>query len=179
MITRALEQKAIFEQEVAEGERRLQQLLAEDSSLPAPAAPSQVMELQKQIDELVRERDMLRANHSREPPGVWCAGGPPRVQDIRPMPANLQELEGWISERNCDMRNALEFGDSNTVVKVGALVSQGTAQLASISRDVQMDGLSRSSRIESILEESDAKRRFVQVGASPQLALPSMLGNQG
>ena len=77
------------------------------------------------------------------------------------------------------MRNALEFGDSNTVVKVGALLSQGTAQLASISRDVQMDGLSRSSRIESILEESDAKRRLVQVGASPQLALPSMLGKQG
>ena len=96
------------------------------------------MEFLLQIDELVRERDMLRATHSREPPGVWCAGGPPRVQDIPPMPANLLELEGWISERNCDMRNALEFGDSNTVVKVGALLSQGTAQLASISRDVQM-----------------------------------------
>ena len=33
-----------------------------------------------------------------------------------------------------------------------------------------MDELSRSSRIESIIEESDAKKR---------LALPSMLGNQG
>ena len=43
----------------------------------------------------------------------------------------------------------------------GAMLSQSTAQ---------MDGMSRSSRIESIIEESDAKRR---------LALPSMLGNQG
>ena len=101
-------------------------MLAEDSSLPALAAPSQVMESQK-TDELVRERDMLRATHSREPPGVWCAAGPPHVQDIPPMPANFPELEGWISERNCNMRNALEFGDSNIVVKVGALLSQGTA----------------------------------------------------
>ena len=40
------------------------------------------------------------------------------------MSTNFQELEGWISERNCDLRNALEFGDSTTVVKVGALLSQ-------------------------------------------------------
>ena len=62
------------------------------------------------MDELVRERDVLRATHSREPLGVWCAGGPPRVQDIPPVPANLQEL---------DQRAQLRRG----VVKVGALHS--------------------------------------------------------
>ena len=56
MHQRALEQEAIFEKEVAEGETRLQQLLAEDSSPPARSAPSQVMELQRQTDKLVRER---------------------------------------------------------------------------------------------------------------------------
>ena len=32
-----------------------------------------------------------------------------------------QDLEGWLSCRNCEVLNALEFGDVATVDKVGAL----------------------------------------------------------
>ena len=62
VITRAVEQKAIYEGEVAEGEKRLQQLLSEDASPapPAPACPPQVAELQRQIDDLMKEREMWK-----------------------------------------------------------------------------------------------------------------------
>ena len=68
----------------------------------------------------------------------------------------------------------MEFSDSATVAKVGFLLCQGTAQLAAGSRDVPMDGSTRSALMASLIEESDAKRRVVQgVSAS---ALPSMVG---
>ena len=98
-----------------------------------------------------------------------CEGDPP-------IPASAQELGGWISERNCDLRNALEFGDTSTVAQIGSLLSQGISQLASVSRDVP-DGQSRSSMMESLIEESDAKRRLVQVGAETLRVMPSMLVN--
>ena len=86
LIARAVEQKTVFMQEVAEA-----------------APPS---ELQRRIEELVRERDALRVPMQ----GVWCADGPPS-DAIPPMPsADLQELQGYLSERNCELRNALEFG---------------------------------------------------------------------
>ena len=46
-------------------------------------------------------------------------------------PTDHQELQGWVSDRNCDLRNAFEFSDHATVAKVGSLLSQGTAHLAS------------------------------------------------
>ena len=47
------------------------------------------------------------------------------------MPTDHQDLQGWVSDRNCDLRNALEFSDHATIAKVGSLLSQGTAQLTS------------------------------------------------
>ena len=92
------------------------------------------------------------------------------------MPTDHQELRGWINDRNCDLRNALEFSDSATVTKVGSLLCQGTAQLTAGSRDVPRDGSTRSALMASLIEESDAKRRVMQgVSAS---ALPSMVRNQ-
>ena len=64
-----------------------------------------------------------------------------------------------------------------TITQLGTLLRQGIAQLSRVSKDVVMDGQSRSSLMESMIEESDAKRRLVHVGAVP-LVLPSMLGNQ-
>ena len=40
-----------------------------------------------------------------------------------------------MSNRNCEMRNALEFGDVSLIAKIGMLLSQGAALLASLSRD--------------------------------------------
>ena len=175
VITRAVEQKAICEGEVAEGEKRLQQLLSEDASSapPVPACSPQVAKLQRQIDDLTKEREMWKVARKQ---GVWCSDGPPSAKEIPPIPVSAQELGGWISERNCDLRNALEFGDTSTVAQIGTLLSQGISQLASVSRD-PADGQSRSSMMESLIEESDAKRRLVQVGAETLRVMPSMLVN--
>ena len=146
---------------------------------PVPVPSPRVAELQKQIDDLVRERELLRASQTRIPreqPGEWCAEGPPCVKEVPPIPLDHAELEGWISERNCNLRSALEFGDAATISQIGNLLSQGITQFARSSKDVVM-GQSRSSLMESMIEESDAKKRLVQVGSVPS-ALPSMVGNQ-
>ena len=172
VIASAVEQKMIFDGEVADGEKRLQELLEEEVNVPVPVPSPRVAELQQQIDDLVRERELLRASQTRIPreqPGEWCA-------DCPPVPLDHAELEGWIIERNCDLRNALEFGDAATISQIGNLLSQGITQFARSSKDVVM-GQSRSSLMESMIEESDAKRRLVQVGSVPS-ALPSMVGNQ-
>ena len=58
VITRAVEQKEIFEEEVAQAEERLVLLQAEAvATTPVIPEPDQVKELQTQIDVLVRERE--------------------------------------------------------------------------------------------------------------------------
>ena len=70
-----------------------------------------------------------------------------------------------VSDRNCDLRNAMEFGDSVLISKVGALVGQGAAQIETFVGDVPMDYLSRSSMIASMIDETDAKRRCLEATA--------------
>ena len=36
--------------------------------------------------------------------------GPPSIDTVPLVPNDPQELEGWLSDRNCDLRNAIEFG---------------------------------------------------------------------
>ena len=79
VISRALEQKVVFEKEVQEGEARLQQLEESQSRRTGDAAAS-VTELQRRIDDLTRERDSLRAAAPRVLQGVWMADGPPVVE---------------------------------------------------------------------------------------------------
>ena len=164
VISRALEQKVVFETVVQEGEARLQQLEESHSHRTVDAAAS-VTELQRRIDDLTRERDSLRAATPRVLPGVWMADGPPVVESIPPIPmSSVQDIEGWLSNRNCELRNALEFGDSATVARVGALVEQGSAQLASLVQGMLPvgDGQARSSLIAALIDQADAKRRCVE-----------------
>ena len=161
-IARALEQKSIFDEEVADGEKRLQELQLEEAQAPVLAPLPKVAELQQQIDDLVRERELLRASQSRKHSGQLCVDGPPCVKDVPPIPQDCAELEGWISDRNCDLRNALKFGNTGTITQLGTLLSQGIAQLSRVSKDVVMDGQSRSSLMESVIEESNGQ---AQVGA--------------
>ena len=161
VISRALEQKVVFETQVQESEARLQQAAS-------------VTELQRRIDDLTRERDSLRAATPRVLPGVWMADGPPVVESIPPIPmSSEQDIEGWLSNRNCELRNALECGDSATVARVGALVVQGSAQLASLVQGMQPvgDGQARSCLMVALIDQADARRRCVEV-------VPSTLGNQ-
>ena len=66
--------------------------------------------LQKQVEELVRERDLLRQGFRTRVPkdgqGEWFADNIPDLTAVPPMPADRQDLEGWMSNRNCEMRNA-------------------------------------------------------------------------
>lgn len=170
VISRALEQKVVFETEVQEGEARLQQLEESHSHRPVDAAAS-VTELQRRIDDLTRERDSLRAATPRVFPRVSMADGP---ESIPPIPmSSVQDMEGWLRNRNCELRNALESGDVATVGRVGALVAHGSAQLASFVQGMQIvgDGQARSSLTAALIDQADAKRRCVEV-------VPSTLGNQ-
>ena len=133
----------MHEEEVAEGERRLA-LLQAGATIPGPDPTPQVTQLQQQIDSLVRKRDALRANAvaatvPQDKPAHWMGNGPPSVENIPPMPTNPQDLEGWLSDRNCELRNAMEFGDVGLVALIGGLVRQGPTQLGlGRHRDVPM-----------------------------------------
>ena len=120
-----------------ESEARLLQLQAESE---AQSEGPSVTDLQSKIDQLIEERDALLKNPPKTAlPGVWMAdGSPPVVQEIPPMPEDRQDLEGWLSCRNCELRNALEFGDVATVGKVGALVAQGSARMVAFAQDIPM-----------------------------------------
>ena len=161
VIAKAHEQKLIFEAELREGEARLLQLQAEFEA--QPEGPS-VTELQSRIDLLIRERDALqKIPPKRALPGLWMTDGtPPIVQEVPPMPEDRQDLEGWLSCRNCELRNALEFGDGSTVGKVGALVAQGSARMVAFAQDIPMNGQAKSSLMSVLIDQADAKRRCIE-----------------
>ena len=97
-IPRALEQKEVFEKEVQEG------AALESQSQRTGDAAASVTELQRRIDDLTRERDSLRAAAPRVLQGVWMADGPPVVESIPPIPmSSVQDIEGWLSNRNCEL----------------------------------------------------------------------------
>ena len=120
VIARAHEQKKVFETEV------LKELESEAVPVPEPVTPV-ISDLQRQIDILVRERDLLKAAVSPKKPGVWMADGQPVLEEIPPCPPQMCKMAGWLSSRNCELRNSLEFGDRATIARVGALVAQGSA----------------------------------------------------
>ena len=41
---------------------------------------------------------------------IWCSERCPSLDNIPPVPDDVQDVEGWLSCRNCELRNALEFG---------------------------------------------------------------------
>ena len=51
--------------------------------------------------------------------------------------SDMQDLAGWMSQRNCELRNAIQFGDPLLVAKIGSLFSTPV-------RDVPMEGQDRS-----------------------------------
>ena len=98
---------------------------------------------------------------------------------------NVQELEGWRSDRNCDLRNVLEFGDPSLMTKINAMLEgllktdrgeeilpfarcfhggQGTNQLVAIGSDVATAGQSKSSVMSSLIDAA-AKRHCIAVGS--------------
>ena len=138
VIDRACEQKVLYEAEVVDGEERLAKLVAEAANIQSPpVVVPQVSELQARIDALVVERDALRSGHGIHVPapvqGTWMGCGPPRFEDIPPIPTSgAQDLAAWMSQRNCELRNAIEFGDPMLVAKIGGLLGQGASVLSTV-----------------------------------------------
>ena len=113
VVDRASEQKVLYEAAVAEDEARCAKILAEAATVDAtPVVSPQVTKLQEWINALVLERDALRAapvvqGIPKEAQGTWT-GDLLRVEDIPPMPtSDWQDLAGWMSQRNCELRNAM------------------------------------------------------------------------
>ena len=52
-----------------------------------------------------------------------CPRESPRFDQGAAKPSDRQDLESWVSNRNCEMRIALEFGDAPSI---GTLLSQGS-----------------------------------------------------
>ena len=169
VIARATTEKEVCLQEIAESERRLQQLEAQVRVLPTQVnaqAEVPVGVLQEKIDALQKERDVLLAAATPvlpRPSPAWMGDGPPSLDNILPLPsANVQDVEYWLNCRNCEMRNALEHGDVGTVARCGSLVAQGAAMLANLSHDVPMNA--RSTLMTALINEGDSKRRCVEGG---------------
>ena len=87
------------------------------------------------------------------------------LEAIPPMPtSDLQDLKMWLSNRNCELRNALEFGDTATIAKVGA--RHGTAALTSFATVAPMEGTTRSTLMAALIDSADAKRRCLLADSS-------------
>ena len=118
--------------------------------------------LQGQIDALIRERDAGHAE-TAERRSKWMGTGPNCVEAIPPMPTDPQELEGWSSDRNCDLRNAIESGNPGLVSQIGCLIGQGAGQVAKVGRGSVVEGQSRSEMMSGLIEEQ-SKRRCLSSG---------------
>ena len=62
--------------------------------------------------------------------GVWMANKPPDVDQVPPIPVQEQHMHDWLSSRNCELGNALEFGDHSTISKLSSLLAEGCGRLA-------------------------------------------------
>ena len=94
---RAIEQEKNQVKRVSDGENRLQMLVPEEAPIPVhvPISPD-VQELQRQIDELKRERDLWRTAQikiPKESEGAWCVDGPPSFKKIPPCPRTTKSAK--------------------------------------------------------------------------------------
>ena len=91
------------------------------SSEPTSAiVVSLVSELQQKIDILVRDRDALRScPPSKSSQGLSQVDGAGSSLCGEHSTDAHQRAGGWISDRNCEFRNAMEFGVSSLMAKIG------------------------------------------------------------
>ena len=114
--------------------------------LEAQAAPvgdrvvaegARVLTLQQMVNQLQGERDSLSQDLRRSravKARPWCGQGPPDVSAIPPIPDHHQDLEEWMNSRNCELRDALEFGSPEVVACVSTLLAQGASRMASMRK---------------------------------------------
>ena len=174
-----LEEERVREQELLDKallrqERLRRELQTEREELPCavPDVSAQLQRLEATVAELRKERDDVRQKVECRS-GVWMANELPDVHRVPPIPVQEQHIYDWLSSRNCELRNALEFGDHSTISKLSSLLAEGCGRLAAFGTTESMDTSSRSDLMASLITDGDAKRRCLLGKA----ALPSMIGN--
>ena len=133
-IVQAQVAKAEDEAEVVKAEQRLERLQSE-STEEVPSEQSGRCDLQRQIDELTRERDALSrlVNSGQKPQGR------PRKQGVIPaMPGSVPgELAQWLEDRQAELQEALSNDDSARLLDLTSKLAKGA------ERWVQMHQSSR------------------------------------
>ena len=149
VIARVLEQKSIFDGEVADGEKRLQELQLEEVQGPVFAPKPKVAELRQQIDDLVREKELLRASQSRTPGeqlGQWCANVPLCVKEVPSIPQDYTDFGRMDHRTELRSQNPLEFGNAGTITQIGTVVARFERCCDGRAVKVIVDGVDRRVR---------------------------------
>ena len=141
---------------------------------PVVAEGAQVLTLQQMVNQLKGERDSLSQELRRSravKARAWCGEGPPDVSVIPPIPDHLQDLEEWMNGRNCELRDALEFGSPEVVGCVSTLLAQGASRMASMRKGAAAQELvamdlqnGPGTRMFALIDAADAKRRCLDGG---------------
>ena len=129
----------------------------------------QVVNLQQMVNQLQAERDALsqELRRSRAPKDKtsWAGEAPPDLSSIPPVPDDHQAIVEWMTARNRDLRNALEFGTADVISQVSIMLAQGATKLAAQRGALvlhPMDVQSLGSSMVALIHEADAKRRCLE-----------------
>ena len=159
LIAKAVEQKTVFMQEVAEAEERLKQLEAEESK---PTPPSEW------CDGVAAENRGACPRTRRSVPmqGVWCRRPP--VRRRHPTNAKRSPRAARVAQRT-KLRIAQCFGVwRHDLAKLGELVGQGTSAMGSFAATGSLDSTSTSTLMSAVVGQAEAKRRCLAVGSDAQ-----------
>ena len=107
-LRKAQDERVRLEQELRDGEQRLEALRVEASEQRTPASGpgddvSQMQKLVTELNQIAAERDALsqELRRSRAPKArSWCGDGPPDLSNIPPLPDDRQAIEEWMNARN-------------------------------------------------------------------------------
>ena len=156
-----------------ESRARLSRLEAQEVATPPTLVDTgrgaQVVNLQQMVNQLQAERDALsqELRRSRAPKDKksWAGDAPPDLSSIPPVPDDHQAIEEWMTARNQDLRNALEFGTADVISQVSNMLAQEASKLAAQRGALvlqPMEVQSLGSRMVAIIDEADAKRRCLE-----------------
>ena len=120
-VKRAQEQREVYVAEVEEAQQRLLSL-QEDAAHPPTVMVPEVGELQKQIEELVRERDLLRQGFRTRVPkdgqGEWFADNIPDLTAVPPHACRSTRFGGLDQQSELRDAQRLEFGDAPSIARL-------------------------------------------------------------
>ena len=131
----AVQKKSQCEQEVAEGD-----LARMREEVPVPADPDE--DANVEVQRLKARSIQLESIHGRPPRGSVEAAKNIRskvakrrvgccAEDV--LPPTEQDLGCWLDDKQAELRDALDMGDTESAATITGLISRGLAKLASFS----------------------------------------------